>query len=109
MHEVELANKLYSDSNKKQVDVGTLAAAGNRPGGDGGYGPADLIVDQTTLLQDQLTLLNLISKDPTAPELRNIEIIPTDTADMAPPEVEKIPLEDLVKEAIVSRAGRTTM
>jgi outer membrane protein TolC len=47
--------------------------------------------------------LNLISKDPTAPELRNIEISPTDTADQAPPEVEKIALEDLIKEAVVKR------
>jgi outer membrane protein len=102
-HQIELANKLYSD-NKKQVDIGTLApleivqaeaqvATANQT----------LIVDQTTLLQDQLTLLNLITKDPETPELRTIEIIPTDTADLAPPEVEKIPLEDLIKEAVTKR------
>lgn len=103
LHQIELANKLYSD-NKKQVDIGTLApleivqaeaqvATANQA----------LIVAQTTLLQDQLTLLNLITKDPTAPAVRNIEIIPTDTADVAPPEVEKIPLEDAIKEAITKR------
>ena len=103
LHQIELANKLYSD-NKKQVDIGTLApleivqaeaqvATANQ----------SLIVDQTTLLQDQLTLLNLITKDPTAPALRTIEIIPTDTADVPPPEVEKIPLEDAIKEAITKR------
>ena len=62
-----------------------------------------LILDRTTLLQDQLTLLNLISKDPTSPALRAVEIIPTDSADQAPPEVEKIPLEDAIKEAITKR------
>lgn len=101
--EIELANKLYSD-NKKQVDVGTLApleivqaeaqvATANQA----------LIVAQTTVLQDQLTLLNLISKNPNSPALRAVEIIPTDTADAAPPEVEKIPLEDLVTEAVTKR------
>jgi len=103
MHEVELADKLYSD-NKKQVDVGTLApleivqaeaqvATANQA----------LIVAQTTQLQDQLALLNLITKDPTAPALRNVEIVTTDTAETAPPEVEKIPLEDAVREAITKR------
>ena len=101
--EIELANKTYSD-NKKQVDVGTLApleivqaeaqvATANQA----------LIVNQTTVLQDQLTLLNLISKDPNSPALRSVEIIPTDTANEAPPEVEKIPLDDLVKEAVTKR------
>ena len=100
VHQIELANKLYSD-NKKQVDVGTLApleivqaeaqvATANQA----------LIVAQTTVLQDQLTLLNLISKNPNSPALRTVEIIPTDTADVAPPEVEKIPLEDLITEAV---------
>ena len=103
LHQIELANKLYSD-NKKQVDIGTLApleivqaeaqvATANQT----------LILSQTTLLQDQLTLLNLISKDPTSPALRTVEIIPTDTADVAPPEVEKISLEDAIKEAITKR------
>jgi outer membrane protein len=102
-HQIELASKLYSD-NKKQVEIGTLApleivqaeaqvATANQ----------SLIVDQTTLLQDQLTLLNLISKDPTSPALRNVEIITMDAADVAPPEVEKIPLEDAIKEAVTKR------
>lgn len=101
--EVELADKTYSD-NKKQVDVGTLApleivqaeaqvATANQA----------LIVNQTTVLQDQLTLLNLISKDPNSPSLRSLEIIPKDTANEAPPEVEKLPLADLVKEAVMKR------
>jgi len=103
LHQVELANKLYSD-NKKQVEIGTLApleivqaeaqvATANQT----------LIVAQTTLLQNQLTLLNLVSKDPTAPALRNLEIVTTDAAEVEPPAVEKIPIEDAIKEAITKR------
>ena len=101
--EIALADKTYSD-NKKQVDVGTLAPL-EIVQAEAQLATAQqaLIVAQTTVLQDQLTLLNLISKDPNSPILRTVEIIPTDTADVAPPEVEKIPLEDLIKEAITKR------
>jgi outer membrane protein TolC len=101
--EIALAEKTYSD-NKKQVDVGTLAPL-EIVQAEAQLATAQqaLIVAQTTVLQDQLTLLNLIAKDPNAPVLRTVEIIPTDTADTAPPEVEKIPLEDLIKEATTKR------
>jgi len=101
--EIALADKTYSD-NKKQVDVGTLAPL-EIVQAEAQLATAQqaLIVAQTTVLQDQLTLLNLIAKDPNAPILRTVEIIPTDTADTAPPEVEKIPLDDLIKEATTKR------
>jgi len=101
--EIALAEKTYSD-NKKQVDVGTLAPL-EIVQAEAQLATAQqaLIVAQTTVLQDQLTLLNLISKDPNSTVLRNVEIIPTDTANAAPPEVEKIPLEDLIKEATTKR------
>src|SRR5216683_8256242 len=101
--EIALADKTYSD-NKKQVDVGTLAPL-EIVQAEAQLATAQqaLIVAQTTVLQDQLTLLNLIAKDPNSPVLRTVEIIPTDAADVAPPEVEKIPLEDLIKEAITKR------
>jgi outer membrane protein TolC len=101
--EIALAEKTYSD-NKKQVDVGTLAPL-EIVQAEAQLATAQqaLIVDQTTVLQDQLTLLNLIAKDPNAPALRTVEIVPTETADVAPPEVEKIPLEDLIKEAVMKR------
>ncbi len=100
---IALADKTYSD-NKKQVDVGTLAPL-EIVQAEAQLATAQqaLIVAQTTVLQDQLTLLNLIAKDPNSPILRTVEIIPTDTADVAPPEVEKIPLEDLIKEATTKR------
>jgi outer membrane protein len=100
---IALADKTYSD-NKKQVDVGTLAPLEIvQAEAQVATAQQALIVAQTTVLQDQLTLLNLIAKDPSSPVLRNVEIIPTDTADAAPPEVEKIPLEDLIKEAVMKR------
>ncbi len=101
--EIALAEKTYSD-NKKQVDVGTLAPL-EIVQAEAQLATAQeaLIVAQTTVLQDQLTLLNLISKDPNSPVLRTVEIIPTDNANVPPPEVEKLPLEDLIKEAITKR------
>jgi len=101
--EIALADKTYSD-NKKQVDVGTLAPLEIvQAEAQVATAQQALIVAQTTVLQDQLTLLNLIAKDPNSVLLRNAEIIPTDTADVAPPEVEKIPLDDLIKEATTKR------
>jgi outer membrane protein len=101
--EIALADKTYND-NKKQVDVGTLAPL-EIVQAEAQLATAQqaLIVAQTTVLQDQLTLLNLIAKDPNSPVLRTVEIIPTDNADVAPPEVEKLPLEDLIKEAVTKR------
>jgi len=101
--EIALADKTYSD-NKKQVDVGTLAPL-EIVQAEAQLATAQqaLIVAQTTVLQDQLTLMNLIAKNPSSPVLRNIEIIPTDKADVAPPEVEKISLDDLIKEATTKR------
>lgn len=101
--EIALADKTYSD-NKKQVDVGTLAPLEIvQAEAQVATAQQALIVARTTVLQDQLTLLSLIAKDPNSPVLRTVEIIPTDNADVAPPEVEKLPLEDLIKEAITKR------
>ena len=101
--EIALADKTYSD-NKKQVDVGTLAPLEIvQAEAQVATAQQALIVAQTTVLQDQLTLLNLIAKDPNSPALRTVEIVPTDLANVAPPEVEKLPLEDLIKEAIAKR------
>ena len=103
LHQVELADKLYSD-NKKQVDVGTLAPLELvRAEAQVATANQALIVAQTTSLQDQLALLNLITKDPTAPAVSNVEIITTDNAEVSPPEIEKIPLADAIREAITKR------
>src|SRR5882672_296488 len=62
----------------------------------------NLIVAQTTQLQDELVLKNFISKDPTASNLIDVEIVPTDKPD-APQSIQLAPFADAVKEAFVNR------
>jgi outer membrane protein TolC len=95
---VGVSTKLYED-NKKQLQIGTMApldvlTAESQVATD----QQNLIVAQTTRLQQQTVLLNDITKSLMAPELDGIEIVPTTT--IATPEVvENIPLQDAVKEA----------
>ena len=62
----------------------------------------NLIVAQTTQLQDELVLKNYISKDPLASNLINVEIVPTDKPD-SPERIETASFEDAVKEAFAKR------
>ncbi len=95
---VNTSQKLYED-NKKQVEIGTLAPIEVvRAESELATDRQNLIVAQTTKLQDQTLLLNAITKNLVAPELLNIEIIPT-TSIPTPPPVELLPLQDAVKEA----------
>jgi outer membrane protein TolC len=95
---VGVSTKLYED-NKKQLQIGTMApldvlTAESQVATD----QQNLIVAQTTRLQQQTVLLNDITKNLMAPDLQGIEIVPTTT--IATPEiVENIPLDDAVKEA----------
>lgn len=99
---VTVSEKLYND-NRKQLEIGTMAPldvtraeaqlAGDRQ---------NLIIAQTTQLQDQQTLKNAISRNPLAPNLINVEIIPTDKP-TPPPPVEAATFEDAVKEAFAKR------
>ena len=99
---VDLAQRLYDD-NRRQVDVGTLApisivqaqaqiATANQA----------LILATTAQLQDQTLLMSVITKNPTAPALLNVEIVPTDSAQNPPP-VEDITLLNAVNEALAKR------
>ena len=95
---VAVSTKLYED-NKKQLQIGTMApldvlTAESQVATD----QQNLIVAQTTRLQQQTVLLNDITKNLMAPELIGIEIIPT-TAISTPEVVENIPLQDAVQEA----------
>ena len=95
---VGVSTKLYED-NKKQLQIGTMApldvlTAESQVATD----QQNLIVAQTTRLQQQTVLLNDMTKNLMAPELVGIEIIPTTT--IATPEVvENMPLQDAVQEA----------
>ena len=95
---VAVSNKLYED-NKKQLEIGTMApldvlTAESELATD----TQNLIVAQTNKLQQETVLLNAITRDPLAPSLRNIEVVPT-TGIATPSVTENLPLMDAVNEA----------
>src|SRR6516165_7361785 len=99
---VTVAEKLYND-NKKQLEIGTMAPLDvTRAESELASDRTNLIVAQTTQLQDELVLKNFISKDPTASNLLNVEIIPTDKPE-PPGAIEASSFEDAVKEALQKR------
>jgi outer membrane protein len=99
---VTVSEKLYND-NKKQLEIGTMAPLDvTRAESELASDHQNLIVAQTVQLQDELVLKNYISKDPTASNLINVEIIPTDKPE-TPATVEMSSFEDSVKEAFQKR------
>ena len=99
---VTVAEKLYND-NKKQLEIGTMAPLDvTRAESELASDRTNLIVAQTTQLQDELVLKNYISKDPTASNLLNVEIIPTDKPE-PPGAVEASSFEDALREAFQKR------
>ncbi|MDP9337853.1 MAG: TolC family protein [Acidobacteriota bacterium] len=75
---VAVSDKLYND-NKKQLEIGTMAPLDvTRAESEVAAGRQNLIVAQTTKLQDEQILKNAMSKNPLAPNLINVEIIPKD-------------------------------
>jgi outer membrane protein len=99
---VTVAEKLYND-NKKQLEIGTMAPLDvTRAESELATDRQDLIVAETTRLQDELVLKNFISKDPTASNLINVEIVPTDKPQTAGAN-EAATFEDAVKEAFQKR------
>jgi len=99
---VTVAEKLYND-NKKQLEIGTMAPLDvTRAESELATDRTTLIVAQTTQLQNELVLKNFISKDPTASNLLNVEIIPTDKPE-SPAAIEAASFEDAVKEAFQNR------
>ena len=99
---VTVSQKLYND-NKKQLEIGTMAPLDvTRAESELATGRQNLIVAQTTELQDQLVLKNLISKDPLASNLLNVEIIPSDKP-VSPEAIQTLPFEDAIKEAFQKR------
>jgi outer membrane protein len=95
---VAVSTKLYGD-NKKQLEIGTMApldvlTAESQLATD----QQNLIVAQTTKLQQETILLVAITKDPLGGSLNGVEIVPT-TPISSPEVVENISLPDAVKEA----------
>lgn len=99
---VAVAQKLYED-NKKQLQIGSMAPLDvTRSESELATDQQNLIFAQTAQLQDEQTLKNDISKDPLAPNIINVEIIPTDEPRL--PEVIEAPtFEDAIKEAFAKR------
>jgi outer membrane protein len=99
---VAVAQKLYED-NKKQLEIGSLAPLDvTRSESEVATDTQALIFAQTTQLTDEQTLKNFISKDPLAPNIINVEIVPMDKP-MQPETIEAASFEDAIKEAFAKR------
>jgi len=99
---VTVAQKLYND-NRKQLEIGTMAPLDvTRAESELATDRQNLIVAQTAKLQQEQILKNDISKNPLAPNLINVEIIPTDLPKQ-PEAVEAPSFEEAVKEAFAKR------
>jgi outer membrane protein len=99
---VTVAEKLYND-NKKQLEIGTMAPLDvTRAESELATDRQNLIVAQTTQLQNQQILKNAVSKNPMAPNFVNVEIIPTDLP-LRPEAIEAPSFEEAAKEAFAKR------
>ena len=99
---VTVAEKLYND-NKKQLEIGTMAPLDvTRAESELATDRQNLIVAQTVYLQNQQILKNAISKNPLAPNLVNVEIIPTELPSR-PEAIEAPSFEEAAKEAFAKR------
>src|SRR5271169_6448562 len=99
---VTVSEKLFND-NKKQLEIGTMAPLDvTRAESELATDRQNLIVAQTTQLQDELVLKNYISKDPMASNLLDVEIIPTDKPE-TPATIEAPSFAAAVKEAFQKR------
>jgi outer membrane protein len=99
---VAVSQKLHED-NKKQLEIGSLAPLEvTRSESELATNTGNLILAQTVQLTDEQTLKNFISKDPLAPNIINVEIIPTDHPKV-PAAIEAPSFEDAIKEAFAKR------
>src|SRR5271170_525981 len=99
---VAVSLKLSND-NKKQLEIGTMAPLDvTRAESELASDQGNLLVAQTTQLQDEQVLKNAISKNPLAPNLINVEIIPLDLP-ARPEAIEAATYEDAIKEAFTKR------
>lgn len=99
---VQWAEKLLED-NKRQVEIGTLAPIEVvRAESELATDRQNLIVAQTTEQQLQTQLLNLITKNPLAAGLENVEVVPLDSINV-PPKIDIIPYREAVQEALNNR------
>ncbi|MGD0618836.1 MAG: TolC family protein [Bryobacteraceae bacterium] len=102
---VDVAEKFYQD-NRKQVDVGTLAPLDlTTAESQAAASQRDLVVAETGLEEDEITLKNMLSRNGLAdPVLASARIVPTDRIAM-PPSDDLPPVSDLVKQALANRTA----
>src|SRR6202790_3518033 len=99
---VGVSEKLYND-NKKQLEIGIMAPLDvNRAESEVSSNRGNLIAAQTAQLQDEKNFKNPMTKNPLAPNLINVEIIPTDLP-TPPSATESASFEDAIQEAFVKR------
>src|SRR5579871_1467022 len=99
---VTVAEKLYND-NKKQLEIGTMAPLDvTRAESELATDRQNLIVAQTAELQQQQILKNAITKNPLAPNMINLEIIPSDLPSK-PEAIEAPNFEQAVSDAFSKR------
>lgn len=99
---VAVSDKLFND-NKKQLEIGTMAPLDvTRAESEVASDRQNLIVAQTTQLQDEQVLKNAMTKNPLAANLLNVEIIPTELPSPAAA-IEGASFEDAIQEAFVKR------
>jgi outer membrane protein len=100
----EVAQKFYED-NRKQVDVGTLAPLDlTTAESQVASSQRDLVVAETGLQQDELTLKNMLSRTGIAdPVLASVQIVPVDRISM-PASDDLPPVSTLVKQALANRS-----
>jgi outer membrane protein len=97
-----LAQQLY-DNNKKQAEIGTMAPLDvTTAKAQVASATTAVIQAQTARRQSEVVLLSVITKNPLAGGLSNLEIVPTDNT-FIPNVVEDIPLDQAVREALTNR------
>lgn len=96
---LKVSQQLLNDS-RRQVEIGTLAPISvTQAEAEVATRQQDLIVSETTLLQQQVNLKNQISRNGLANRaLENVDIVPIDTI-RVPDQEDLGPLSDLVTEA----------
>jgi len=105
---LSVAQRFFED-NKKQVQIGTMAPLDvTTAEAQVASSEQDLVVSETTLEQEQVTLKNLLSRNGLAdPLLANSEIIPLDKIEV--PEKETLPpFKEALATAMTNRADLET-
>jgi len=101
---LDVSNRLLADA-KKQVNIGTLAPLDETTAeSQAAIAERDLIDSQTTLLQQEIQLKNVLSRTGGAdPLLVETRIVPTDRI-VVPESDDLAPVNDLVRNALAMRA-----